>query len=615
MNRGLLATNQQLTRLASRLGQRPFNTIYDTLRSRCSLILECKPVTETDWQAQHARGVWTPALTAARTAQGRIFDLVIAHHIDRNGAYLARAIEELKSLASWSRWLDPSHHYHGLHADLCTAECCATMAVGLDWLYDELSEADRLRCEHALRDKGLAAYQQGLDRGDWWSSCYHNWNAVINAGCGLAALATGDEDPAALHAYHQARKALGGFFDALGREGGWDEGINYWAYAMRYLLLLGEATDRIEDDRSIFRHRGMDNTAAFGVYFSPRGQAAGFGDAGGTPLWGSLYGLVKRYGSREVCWWLDRYGFHRDVSATGWSDAGLALLLRPADIPPEPEPKMTSVKVFNEIGWAAAADRWPEPGMYVSVKTGDLAANHSQLDMNSIQVQVDGEMLLIDPGHPPLNKGYFTDERFKVYHTQARAHNTLVVAEREHAIDGRGQIVEAEQYYGHHWITANAGSALGENVRFNRHVLMTPVGGATGGELLLVIDEVTNAASESVEAFWHTFGQIKLTDKDRAGQLLGRRSKLHFRLAATEPIACAARQHSIATLNESILHVTSGKTQRLVIVSAFGRWPIAPMKIKTSSRGDLSVNSKQFDLHFKGSRRHLQLDQFSLNRQ
>ena len=56
------------------------------------------------------------------------------------------------------------------------------------------------------------------------------------------------------------------------------------------------------------------------------------------------------------------------------------------------------MKVFNEIGWAAMADHWPSPSLYVSAKTGDLSAHHSQHDMNSLQVQVDGEMLLADRG-------------------------------------------------------------------------------------------------------------------------------------------------------------------------------------------------------------------------
>ncbi len=154
MERGLLATRQALNELQNRIGRHPYDSVYRTLHERCSLILETKLISQTDWQQRHSQGLWEPALAAARDCQGRIFDLIICHHIDQNTAYRDRAVEELKSLAGWSTWIDPCHE--GGLADLCTAECAATVAVGLDWLAEDLSEADRLRLIHALRDKAIA---------------------------------------------------------------------------------------------------------------------------------------------------------------------------------------------------------------------------------------------------------------------------------------------------------------------------------------------------------------------------------------------------------------------------------------------------------------------------
>ena len=104
-----------------------------------------------------------------------------------------------------------------------------------------------------------------------WTSCYHSWNAVVNAGVGLAALAMSDEDADAQRPMPQARKNLRHFFDALGREGGWDEGIGYWGYAMRYVLLLAEAARRLDDDQTLLHQRGMDaDRAVPGVLHAQR---------------------------------------------------------------------------------------------------------------------------------------------------------------------------------------------------------------------------------------------------------------------------------------------------------------------------------------------------------
>ena len=93
-----------------------------------------------------------------------------------------------------------------------------------------------------------------------------------------------------------------------------------------------------------------------------------------VPAFGAFYLLVKHYGQKDVTWWLDQYAFHRDVATTGWSSSGLAMLFRPADADVPLAPDLASVKVFNEIGWAAVADHWPRPRMYVAAKTGDLSA-------------------------------------------------------------------------------------------------------------------------------------------------------------------------------------------------------------------------------------------------
>ncbi len=604
MNRGLLATREELSQLRERTGHSPFDSIYEALCRRCALVLAAKPITETDWRTHHAQGTWGSALSAARSCQGRIFDLIICHHIDPNTAYRDRAVEELKSLVKWSTWQDPC--YPTDKADLCVAECSATVAVGLDWLSEDLSEVDRLRCLHALREKAVTPYIEAVAESAWWYTCYHNWNAVVNSGCGLGALALADEDPHAAEAVRKARKGLKHFFDALGREGGWDEGIGYWGYAMRYLLLFGEAVDRQCADRSIFRQRGMESTGLFGVYFSPRGHSTSFGDSPTVPLYGTLYALAKRYGLKEVCWWLDRHGLHRDASTTGWSDAGLSLLFRPVDMKSELMPDLAPVKVFNEIGWAAICDQWPDPGLYASVKTGDLSANHSHLDMNSIQIQVDGETLLADLGNPPFSPAYFSPRKFTFYEAQAQAHNTLIVGKADQQIDGQGQIVEAQEGDNYRWVAANAGSALGENVRFNRHVLMLVASPRKAGHAIIVLDEITTALPEEVQAHWHTFGKLALSD--HAGTIVGLQSGLHFRVGANVAVACKQEAHKLGSLTESVLRITCKATTRLVLVTAFSREPVGKISLSVTSRGNVTLKCAGTKIHFKGSRRHLKLD-------
>ena len=611
MRRGILADRDELRALRDRTGVKPFDSIYQTLERRCALILETQPVTEAQWRSMWQQGSWESALLAARTTQGRILDLLIAHHVDPNIAYRDRAIEELKDLVSWTTWVDPCHDH--IPVDLCTAEAAVAAAVALDWLWEDLAETDRDEIIRALHDKAIKPYLQAVEEGAWWYNCYHNWNAVVNAGIALAAMALADEDPDAEKAVELAKTGLRHFFDAMGREGGWDEGIGYWGYAMRYLLLLAEAQTRLMDDQSLYHKRGMSATGLFPVYFTPNGHAASFGDAPNEPLHGTMYLLARRFGLKEVTWWLDTYSFHRDVTTSGWSGAGLTMLFRPVDAKVADSPNLAPVKVFNEIGWAAMADRWPRPGLYVAAKTGDLSANHSHRDMNSIQLQAEGEMLLTDPGHGPYSCEYFSAERGGFYQVQARAHNTIVVAEDDHRIDAQGSIVEARSDKRFRWIACDAGDACGENTRFIRHVVMVVDPSDSTGRMVIVLDELTNGTPEKIEQFWHTGGLIELDRDEKRGAIVGRRATMHFALTATVQTSVSTKSRNIDPhRSDNFLHLSGGLMGKGMLLSVFSPARIkGKVAIEQSDRGAVAIRAGGVTVCFRPAKRHLKLTKIS----
>jgi len=613
MRRGILADRDEIKGLRKRILRSPFDTIYDRLRKRCSLILESAPVTEQRWRMASRQGHWASAILAAQTAQGRILDLLIAHHIDADAAYRDRAIEELKGLARWTTWLDPCHEGP---ADLCTGEAAVTAIVGLDWLWEDLGEADRNEVKLAIAEKALGPYLQGVRQEAFWYNCYHNWNAVVNGGCGLAALALADEDAAAEEALALARSGLKHYFDAVGHEGGWDEGTGYWAYGMRYALLFGLGLCRVLDDQSVFHHRGLDRTGLFPVYFTPNGHAASFGDAAGVPVHGAFYLLSRQYGLREMTWWLDTYAFHRDISATGWSAAGLALLLRPSRGRPAPAPHLKTVKVFDDVGWAAMADRWPRPQMYAALKTGDLAANHSHRDMNAIQLQVGGEMLLVDLGNPPYSREYFSQRRGGFREVQACGHNTITISECDHNIDAQGAIADSRNGRNYRYLLADAGDACGEGVRFYRHVTMVVDPQTKAGRMLIVLDELTCGTPEKADLFWHAGGEIKLGPKAMSGLVLGRRERLHFAFASTAQADVSSSWQRLSGRRvDRFVRLTAGVMGRAMFASVFSRVPLKePIGLCEGIEGDVDLRVEGARLRLKPHHHCLRLERITTAR-
>lgn len=609
MRRGILATRDELRSLRERITTKPFDRIFDALRKRCSLIIESAPITEANWQQLWSMGHRSAAVGAAKAVQGRILDLLIAHHIEPNAAYCNRAIEELKNLAGWTTWVDPCHS--DLAADLCTAEAAVAAAIGLDWLWEDLSSADRMRVLQAIRHKAIEPYHQAVRDGAWWFTCYHSWNPVVNCGCAIAGLALGDEEPMAEEVFLTARKALRCFFNALGREGGWDEGTGCWGAALRYVLLLGEAASRLVDDQRFFHERGMDVTGLFPVYFTPNGHSAGFGDDAAMPLHGTLYNLVRHYGLKDLAWWLDTYALNHDASTTGWSGAGLALLFRPQEMRTPQTISLAPVKVFNEIGWVAMADHWPRPAFYVSAKTGDLSAYRSQRDMNALHLQVDGEMILTDAGRGARNGEYLSAEHRRFYEVQARAHNTVVVAEADHQIDAQGLIAEAQAGKTYRWAVCDARNALGDNVRFMRHVVMLLDRDSGDGKVLVVLDEIDNAAPEIVEVCWHTGGRIEPGPKAKTGLIAGTNTRIHFALAASVRSSMATKSYSFhGGQTDNVIVVSAGVMGRAYFAAIFSRDEIGRQaRTKVDREGNVTVWAGTIKLRFAPGESHLQLDQ------
>jgi len=421
-------------------------------------------------------------------------------------------------------------------------------------------------------------------------------------------MALQDDDPAAERAEKLARLGLRSFFDAFGRDGGWDEGTGYWGQAMRYLLLLAEADRNLRDDLGIYHSRGMDQTGLFPVYFTPNGRTASFGEMPTEPLHGAIYLLVKQFGLKEVAWWLDTYALGRDATTSGWSAAGLAMLFRPDDMEVGEDPDLDEVKTFPEIGWAAMADRWPRPGLYVATKTGDLAANHSQCNMNAVQLQLDGEMMLVDISRNSNPDRYGTPAQNMFYEVSARAHNTICTAERDQQIDAQGSIIESASAANYRWVACDAGTACGENTRFIRHIVMAVDPKSRQGRLVLVLDELTNGSPEKFELLWHTFGRVDLDAETQRAAIAGAHSTLHVALAATVRTAVHLKSANVNShRTEQMLHVTGGAMGKVLLLSAFSPKPIkGEVRIEESPRS-VSVLAGGVKVRFKTSKSHLHL--------
>ncbi|MCZ2154405.1 MAG: hypothetical protein LC114_10990, partial [Bryobacterales bacterium] len=139
----------------------------------------------------------------------------------------------IHSAAHFPDW-NPSHF-------LDTAEMTHAFAIAYDWAFDLLPEDEKAMLLDAIVAKGLKPAIAGAYRGGknkemaGWAARRNNWNQVCNGGMILGALSIAERDPAlAEEILGYAIRSLPLAMRSFAPDGGWFEGVAYWAYTMRY---------------------------------------------------------------------------------------------------------------------------------------------------------------------------------------------------------------------------------------------------------------------------------------------------------------------------------------------------------------------------------------------
>ncbi len=124
-------------------------------------------------------------LDKSREALRRIFMLSYAYRITRDQKYLNRAETELLKVSTFSDW-NPSHF-------LDVGEMTMAVAIGYDWLYNDLQKSSLPIIKEAILKKGI---EPSMDsKYNSWLTASHNWNQVCNAGMTYGALAIYEDNP------------------------------------------------------------------------------------------------------------------------------------------------------------------------------------------------------------------------------------------------------------------------------------------------------------------------------------------------------------------------------------------------------------------------------------
>lgn len=120
---------------------------------------------------------------------------------------------------------------------LDTAEFCAAIAIGYDWLYEMWSDEQKSQMRTTLikygLQPGLSVFTGSTSFG-WWSvGIAGNWNCVCNSGLTMASLAILEDDTTGIASQllsYTVDNAKQNCADATVDDGTWTETANYWYF-------------------------------------------------------------------------------------------------------------------------------------------------------------------------------------------------------------------------------------------------------------------------------------------------------------------------------------------------------------------------------------------------
>ncbi|MGD8240152.1 MAG: heparinase II/III family protein, partial [Armatimonadota bacterium] len=408
-----------------------------------------------------------------------------AYLLTGKSEYAGRAKDEMHAALAEPLWDDDGGR---LESATVVGEVCFGVGVGYDWLYEALSEDEREEMRTGLVARALGRYVSAVGDGPEWLRGPGTRNAVVNGGCGVAAMALLGEWEGAEECLESAAENLDVFLDAIPGDGGWAEGVGHWRYGMHYAMCFAAALRGVgrSDDEIILRD-GVRNTGYFPIYFTaPDGDPADFGERlPDAPDMAVLHYLGMRTGRREFGNWRRR---RRPTRAHPcdlvWSrPMGAAELGLPMSA------------AFFDTGWAALRSSWEdEAALYVAIRSGDLKATRGHRGLNSFILVAGGERFVIDAAASEPERA------------STRAHNCVAITGGGQYAEAVGRITDFFSSPQYASVVADAGEAYGNAASVvRRHFVML---GEGADAYLVMLDEVEPRREAEVEWLLHTGGPV-----------------------------------------------------------------------------------------------------------
>ncbi len=479
--------------------------MHDVIIGECNVIIT-KPELERVMTGRRLLGT-------SRELLRRIFFLSYGYRMTTNKRYLEKAEKEMLAVSRFTDW-NPSHF-------LDVAEMTMGVAIGYDWLFNELSENSRKTIKQAIVQKGLNPSKES--KYNWWLKTENNWNQVCNAGMTFGALAVQEDYPSlANEIIERAFASIPLSMEVYKPEGVYPEGYGYWGYGTTFNILFICAVEKaLGTDRGLSRSPGFLQTSDFLKHMiAPSGKNFNWSDNGlGASLSPAMFWLAQKSDKPSVLWsektFLKTDNFSKFKSIRELPAIMIWGKNIPLDKITEPKEKFWIGQGTNPV--AMMRTSWTDPNaIYLGFKSGSPSVNHGHMDVGSFIMEADGVRWSSDPGMQNYESleskgmsifGRTQDaQRWTIYRMNNHSHNVITIDNQHQQVKGYGKIDAYSDAEAFSYVVSDISSIYdGQMKQVVRGVAMKD------GKYVVVRDEVETLGKETkLKWAMFTFADVEL---------------------------------------------------------------------------------------------------------
>lgn len=389
-------------------------------------------------------------LAVSREAIRRMFYLSYSYRMTNDKKYLERAERELNAVSKFDNW-NPTHY-------LDVGEMTMAVAIGYDWLYDDLQDSTKANIREAIQKHAFETAK--VEEYNKFKRVKSNWNQVCNAGLVYGALSIFESDKKqAKEIIEEALKTNPKSLEGYAPDGNYPEGAMYWSYGTSFEVMMIAALDSaLGSDNGLSQSPGFLKSAEYMLFVNgPTGKRFNYSDCS-----------TNQYSNIAQFWFAKKTNNPNLLyEEKKLMDAGVFLKkmeeerLLPAVMAFATTINFASIQPPTQKVWAGGGETpvvlvrtdWKnKSSQYLGAKAGSASTSHAHMDAGSFVYDADGLRWAMDFGL----QSYITLEskgidlwnltqdspRWGIFRLSNFNHNTITVNNKRHNMEGRALMVE-----------------------------------------------------------------------------------------------------------------------------------------------------------------------------